>query len=93
MLLLTQLVCWTVFGIAVTLLSRMQDGPISYELGGWPSPYGIVYTVDYLSSFVMLFVSGLGAIVITYAPQSIKKEVHQSKHTLFYASYLLCICI
>lgn len=90
-LLLTQLVCWTVFGIAVTLLSRMQDGPISYELGGWPSPYGIVYTVDYLSSFVMLFVSGLGAIVITYAPQSIKKEVHQSKHTLFYASYLLCM--
>ena len=59
--------------------------------GGWPSPYGIVYNVDYLSAFVMLFVSGLGAIVITYAPRSIDKEIHHSKHSLFYASYLLCM--
>jgi multicomponent Na+:H+ antiporter subunit D len=89
---LAQAVCWVVFGIAIALLSRvLQTGPISYELGGWPSPYGIVYVVDYLSSFVMLFVSALGAIVLTYAPPSIKQEIPLSKHYLFYATYLLCL--
>jgi len=33
----------------------------------------------------------LGAIVITYAPKSVEREVHHSKHSLFYASYLLCM--
>ena len=89
---LAQAVCWAVFGIAIALMSRVLDtGPITYELGGWPSPYGIVYVVDFLSSFVMLFVSGLGAIVLTYAPPSIKHEIPHSKHYLFYATYLLCL--
>ena len=89
---LTVAVCWAVFGISIALLSRvLESGSISYELGGWPSPYGIVYVVDYLSAFVMLFVSGLGAIVLTYAPRSIEREIPYSKHYLFYATYLLCL--
>ena len=89
---LAQAVCWAVFGIAIALLGQvLESGPISYELGGWPSPYGIEYTVDYLSSFVMLFVTALGAIVLTYAPLSIRKEIPLSKHYLFYSMYLLCL--
>lgn len=89
---LAQAVCWVVFGIAIALLGRVLDtGPISYELGGWPSPYGIVYVVDFLSVFVMLFVSAMGAIVLTYAPPSIKQEIPLSKHYLFYSAYLLCL--
>ena len=85
-------VCWTVFASAIGLLSQViANGPISYDLGGWPSPYGIVYIVDYLSAFVMLFVSGLGAIVLTYAPASINREIPLSKHYLFFATYLLCM--
>lgn len=89
---LAQTVCWAVFGMAVGLLGQvLKVGPISYDLGNWPSPYGIVYVVDYLSSFVMLFVSAIGAIVLTYAPPSIKHEIPLSKHYLFYATYLLCL--
>ena len=85
-------VAWSVFAIAISLLAQVvKTGPITYELGGWPSPYGIVYVVDYLSAFVMVFVSGLGAIVLTYAPPSIDREIPLSKHYLFYATYLLCI--
>ena len=85
-------VVWAVFGISVALLAEvMQSGRIEYELGGWPSPYGIVYVVDHLSAFVMLFVSGLGAIVLTYAPPSINREIPLSKHYLFYSTYLLCL--
>ncbi len=85
-------VCWSVFAVAVAMMARvMESGTITYELGGWPSPYGIVYVVDYLSAFMMLFVSGLGAIVMTYAPPSINREIPLSKHYLFYATYLLCL--
>ncbi len=85
-------VVWSTLAISIALLIEvMQTGPISYDLGGWPSPYGIVYVVDYLSSFMMLFVTAMGAIVLTYAPRSIDREIPHSKHTLFYATYLLCL--
>lgn len=85
-------VAWSVFAISVALLSEViKTGQITYDLGGWKSPYGIVYVIDYLSAFVMLIVSGLGAIVLTYSPPSINREIPLSKHYLFYATYLLCI--
>lgn len=85
-------VVWTSFAISVALLLQvMNRGPITYELGGWPSPYGIEYVVDYLSAFMMLFVTALGAMVLTYAPRSIDREIPISKHYLFYATYVLCL--
>lgn len=90
--LLSLLVTWIVCAISTALLVQVvQSGPIHYELGGWQPPYGIEYVVDYLSSFVMLFVSAFGAIVMTYAPASINKEIPHSKHYLFHATYLLCM--
>lgn len=89
---LALIVAWSVFAVVVALTGQViQSGPIQYEIGGWSSPYGIVYVVDYLSAFVMLFVSALGAIVLTYAPASIAQEIPYSKHYLFYASFLLCM--
>lgn len=90
--LLSMIVAWVVFAISLALLGRvLAEGVIEYELGGWPSPYGIVYRIDSFNAFVMLFVSALGAIVLTYAPPSIEVEIPKSKHYLFYVSYLLCL--
>lgn len=89
---LSLLVCWAVFVISVLLLQKVIFGdPIRYNLGGWEPPYGIEYVVDRLSAFVMLFVSFFGAIVMTFAPASINKEIPLSKHYLFHATYLLCM--
>ena len=86
-------VVWSVFGVAVALLVRVtQSGPFEYELGGWPSPYGIVYIVDHLSAFVMTFVAALGAIVLTYAPPSINKEIPYSKPVSYTHLTLPTIC-
>ncbi len=83
---------WCTFAISVVLVGKaMESGPIHYELGNWAPPYGIEYVVDTLSGFVMLFVSGIGAVVLTYAPASVDAEIPRSKHILFYASYLLCL--
>ena len=89
---LSLIVAWVVFAISIALLGRvLAEGAFEYQLGGWPSPYGIVYRVDHFNAFVMLFVSALGALVLTYAPQSIAVEIPKSKHYLFYPSYLLCL--
>ncbi|TWU23315.1 Na(+)/H(+) antiporter subunit D1 [Novipirellula galeiformis] len=85
-------VTWCVFAISVALMSEVSaHGPVRYNIGNWAPPYGIEYVVDGLSGFVMLFVSALGAIVLTYAPRSIDEEIPHSKHYLFYATYLLCL--
>ena len=85
-------VSWTTFGISVALLTRvLQDGVLRYELGGWAVPWGIEYRVDALSAFVLLFVSFIGALVLTYAPRSVAQEIPESRHYLFYATYLLCL--
>jgi multicomponent Na+:H+ antiporter subunit D len=81
-----------VFAISIAMVVKVTgSGTIRYELGGWEPPYGIEYVVDRLSSFVMLFVSGLGMMVLLYAPASVKQEIQPSKHYLFYATFLLCI--
>ena len=90
---MTLVVCWVTFFISVALLEKVisTGDSISYELGGWSKKYGIEYVVDQLSAFVMMFVAGLGAIVFTYAPRSIKLEIPLSKHYLFCSVYLLCM--
>ncbi len=90
--LLALTVCSCTFAISLALMATvLQSGPIHYDIGNWEPPYGIEYVVDFLSGFVMLFVSGIGAIVLAYAPRSVAREIPASKHMMFYASYLLCL--
>lgn len=89
---LSLVVTWVTFAMSIGLMAQVTSGePIHYHIGNWKPPYGIEYVVDPLSAFVMMFVSGSGAIVLAYAPASVKREIAPSKHTLFYASYLLCM--
>jgi len=85
-------VCWSVFGMALRLLQLVLDsGVITYELGGWAPPWGIEYRVDILAAFVLTFVSGIGAIVLSYAPRSMASEIPRERHYLMVSCYLLCL--
>jgi multicomponent Na+:H+ antiporter subunit D len=76
----------------VTLLKRAVAGEIvTYELGGWPSPYGIEYRVDVLSGFVLAFVSFIGAMVATMSGPSLRHELPLEKHYLYHVLFLLCL--
>ena len=88
----TILVCWLTFGASLMLLERvLAEGSIVYEMGGWAAPWGIEYRVDALSAFVLVFVSAIGAIVMTYAPRSLVSEIPEARHYLFCSVYLLCL--
>ena len=86
------LVCLASVGTAGALLAQvLQEGMISYALGGWLAPWGIEYRVDTVNAFVLLLVSTIAAVVLFYAPPSVAKEVPGEQHYLFYAAYLLCM--
>lgn len=83
---------WTVFVIACLLLRTvLGDGPISYAFGGWAPPWGIEYRIDTLNAFVLLIVSGIAAVVMLYARQSVINEFGTERIHLFYTAYLLCL--
>ncbi len=89
---LALVVSWASFLVAIKLLAQTLDGGvISYELGGWAPPWGIEYRVDVVNAFVLLIVSGISAVVLPYARQSVASEIPRSYHALFYTCYLLCL--
>jgi formate hydrogenlyase subunit 3/multisubunit Na+/H+ antiporter MnhD subunit len=78
--------------ISVLLLQRVIGGSeISYHMGGWAPPLGIEYRVDAANAFVLLLISAISSVVLAYARGSLKAEVPEKNHTLFYALYLLCL--
>ncbi len=80
------------FACAVTLLSRvMAHGPIDYEIGGWPAPWGIAYRIDEVNAFVLLIVSAIATVVLPYARASVEQEVEADRIPLFYTALTLCM--
>ncbi len=90
---LALLACWACFVIAVWLLwTVMASGqPIAYVMGPWSVPQGIEYRVDVLNAFVLVLVTGVGAVVMPFAKRSVALEVDEHRQAWFYTMYLLCL--
>jgi multicomponent Na+:H+ antiporter subunit D len=83
---------WFSFGASLALAAQVaQAGVVSYAMGSWPPPWGIEYRIDALSAFVLVLVSGIGAVVAPYASRSIAAEVPREQHYLYYAAHSLCL--
>jgi len=79
------------FAVSLSLLfTVMQNGPVSYELGGWQAPWGIEYRIDPLNAPLLVLVSGISAVVLMAARTSILKEISEDRHVLFFVAWLLC---
>ncbi|MEQ8345696.1 MAG: monovalent cation/H+ antiporter subunit D family protein [Sneathiellaceae bacterium] len=88
--LLSLAVSWLLPFIALSLVRQTAGGEvISYAVGGWPPPIGIEYRIDSLSAFVMLLVSGVSALVVTFARSSVADEIPASRRAGFYAAYMV----
>jgi multicomponent Na+:H+ antiporter subunit D len=79
---------WTAFAIAVALWLQVDGGgTLSYAIGSWAPPWGIEYRVDRLSSFVLVLVAGVAAVVLPYSWRSIARELPREQHYLFYTMF------
>ncbi len=83
---------WASLAIAIGLYLQVEaQGTLSYAIGSWPPPWGIEYRVDRLSSFVLVLVSGIAAVVLPYSRASIEAEIEPQQHYLFYTMFALCL--
>lgn len=90
---LSLIISWTMLAISALLLHEiLLGGPISYAMGGWLPPWGIEYYIDKLNAFLLLLVSGVGAIIMPFARRSIGTEIDSTRQPYFYTMYLLCLC-
>ena len=90
--LIALVVSWTMPVIAFALLKQvLAEGVVSYALGGWAPPLGIEYRVDLVSAYILILVSVMGALVISYAPRSVASEIAPERQAWFYTMYLLCM--
>ena len=85
-------VSWTVLAMAILILRRVMDqGTISYFLGGWAAPIGIEYRIDAVSGWVLVIVATIGAVVMLYARASVEREIEPQRVPLLYTGLLLCL--
>ena len=83
---------WLAFAVSIGLLFRVLDeGVISYAMGGWAPPIGIEYRVDLINVFVLLVVSGVGAVIIPFARKGTAARFDSTNQAWFYTMYLLSL--
>lgn len=83
-----------VLAMAVQLLVNVLESgtlTVTYLMGSWPAPFGIVYVVDPLNAGVLTIVALIGAIVTLYARKSIASEMDPRRLHFFYALWLFCM--
>ena len=73
------------------LMITMDQGVISYAVGGWEPPWGIEMRIDVANALVLLAVTTISTLVLVYAKDSVEKEIDDSHHTLYYTAHLLCL--
>ena len=90
--LFTLIVSGIAFLISSLLLQQvMTSGTVIYALGGWDAPWGIEYRIDQLNAFLLLIISAISTVVLFAADTSIRQEIPEDRHTLFYVLYLLSL--
>ena len=72
------------------LNSVLDNGTISYWLGGWKPPWGIEYRIDHLNASMLVLVSLLSLLAAIHAQKSVERELPE-KTTLFWSLFVLMI--
>ncbi|MFP3983282.1 MAG: monovalent cation/H+ antiporter subunit D family protein [Desulfurivibrionaceae bacterium] len=91
-LLLTAAVLFLALAASIgTLFQVMENGVISYRLGGWPPPFGIEYVIDHLNALVLVVVNAVSLITVIFSGRSVKKEIPSHKIPLFYSILILLV--
>ena len=85
-------ISWLSLLAAIGVLAHVNDqGVLSYSMGGWEPPFGIEFRIDVLNALMLLLVTGVNAVVISWSRLSVMQEVEEWREPMFYAAWLLCV--
>ncbi|MBL1431315.1 MAG: monovalent cation/H+ antiporter subunit D family protein [Robiginitomaculum sp.] len=80
------------FALSLVLLSGVLSGEnISYEMGAWVSPLGILFEIDALNVLLITLVSAMGLLALLYGLPTIDQEIDRHKHAMFFGTFLICV--
>jgi len=80
------------FGIAAQLAATVIDsGPVAYQMGSWPAPYGIELGVDALGALLLVVVTGASSLALVGGRASLADAVTEEREHYFYAAWLLAL--
>lgn len=80
----------TTFFIAGLIAYHVSlEGPIAYEMGNWPVPFGIGFFITPFSAVMTLVISGASALAFLWGRDSLTKEISGEHHALLLACWLL----
>lgn len=69
-------------------IDQVANAPIRYTFGGWPPPIGIEFVYDGLSSFIVMVINVVAAIVLVHSMRVSRLE-YEGKETPFYSLAML----
>lgn len=80
------------FAMALTLTLDVQSaGELTYDMGGWPAPYGIELRIDAFNALVLLLTTGASMIALLSGRESLARDVDENRQPLFYAAWLIAL--
>jgi multicomponent Na+:H+ antiporter subunit D len=78
-------------GLSLFSLARvLQDGPVRYEVGGWPPPIGIELVADPLSTFLTFVLTLIASVVLVHSREPVETEL-AGREMAFYAQAMLLL--
>lgn len=86
----------TAFAISAALTAGALAVPageamVSYDMGGWPAPYGIELVIDSLSAVVLLLITGSSTLALIAGRRSVARDMEAHRQPLFYAAWLTAV--
>jgi multicomponent Na+:H+ antiporter subunit D len=79
-------------GYLTYIVLGQKGKSITYNLGGWPAPWGIELKTGSLSAFFLLVVAGISLPITLFAKNNVAHDLGGNNNTArFYALYLLLI--
>ena len=87
-ILLSMIASFSLLILSLYSFIAMHSETISYTVGGWKIPYGIVLVQDALSLFMLVLVSLISFLSLVYSAEYIK---YQSSNSHYYALFMLLI--
>jgi multicomponent Na+:H+ antiporter subunit D len=86
------LVAAITFGLSLILLVTVMGGEtITYEMGNWAAPLGIIYYIDSLNALVLSLVSGMALLALVYGLPTVEREIESGKQAMFFGTFLICL--
>jgi multicomponent Na+:H+ antiporter subunit D len=81
----------TATGLSVFSLVRvLNQGPLRYDVGGWPPPIGIELVSDPLSAFLTLVIGAIATLVLLHSREPVEREL-AGREMAFYAQAMLLL--